>query len=162
MTNPTMRRALAVLGACAAVTAPALASAKPGADRAKGKQHRTAKPNPFVMYSFKGTVASVTATTVAVKVRNVNRHGRALRGTEVAFDVSAARLVARDRNGDGTVDLSDVAVDDRVHVLARLPKRHTGALGTVTAKALKVHAAKPAPPAPPPAPQPEPPPPAAS
>ena len=151
MTTSKLRRPLAVLGAAAAVAGPSLASAQPpdghgqggherGAGHGKGPAHRPAKRTPVVTYVFKGKVARVAAaSTVVVAVHKVNRHGRALRGRDVAFDVTAAQVVVRDVNGDGRRDLADVAVGDRVQVLARLPKRLAGALSEpVAAKGLIV------------------------
>ena len=47
-------------------------------------------------------------------------------GGEVAFDLSGARIVVADVNGDGQRNLADVAVGDWVLVKARLPRTDPG------------------------------------
>jgi hypothetical protein len=81
-----------------------------------------------VAYVARGTVKAVDATaqTLTITVPDAkgatNRHARAWRGTDVTFDVSDARLMVRDVNGDGERNLADVAVGDVAKVLAKLPR----------------------------------------
>jgi hypothetical protein len=119
-----IRIALAALAAVALLV-PAVAQAKRHAPR-HGKQHAPkVKRNPVVSYVFRGTLSTVDATagTVVVSVKGVNHHGRELKGQDVAFDVSSARIVIRDVNHDGKRNLADAATGDKVQVLARLPRR---------------------------------------
>jgi hypothetical protein len=120
MQSTHIRKAIAGLAALAVAGVPAAAAAHKGGGENRGKRQ-----NPTVTYRIKGSVQSVdvAAKTLVVTVRQANHHGRALRGRDVAFDVSAARLVVRDYNGDGSRDLGDVSAQDRVLVRARLPKR---------------------------------------
>ena len=115
MLSKMLRRTVA-LAACVAIAVPALAVAAPGK-----RQPR----NPVVSYVVGGQVVSAdaAANTVVLTVKKVNRHGRLLRGTDVTFDLSTARVVVRDRNGDGQRNLADVAAGDRAAVHARMPKR---------------------------------------
>jgi hypothetical protein len=60
-----------------------------------------------------------------VSVAHGNAHVRkaGLVGQTVQFDLSSARLVVGDTNGDQIVDLTDVAAGDAVVVKARLPRK---------------------------------------
>jgi hypothetical protein len=133
-------RPLVALGVAAALALPAGAAAK---GRAAGdfghgaKQAQKGKPvKPDVKVkgpkkpkkaktralNVKGTVTAVGEGTVDVLVSGGNRRARELKGQTITVDVSAARIVVRDANGDGTRDLADVAVGDRVVVHARIAK----------------------------------------
>jgi len=94
------------------------------------------RPNRAVGYVFAGTVKSIAGNTVTVSVLHANHDAHALVGQDVEFDVSAARIVVRDANGDGKRDLGDVAVGDRVQVLARLPRDLSTATQPFAATAL--------------------------
>jgi acylphosphatase len=119
--------ARAVAGVAAALALPAAALGKghgghgkgaehgKGADHGKGQQHTRA-------LNLKGTVAAVGDGTIDVLVKGANHHGRALRGQTITVDVSNARIVVRDVNGDGQRDLADVAAGDRVLVQSRIAK----------------------------------------
>src|SRR5437763_2159706 len=126
------KRPLVALGAVAALALPAGAAAHGGGHAPKanhpshggksagyhgGKQGRA--------LIVKGTVSAVGTGTVDVLVKSANHHGRALRGQTLTFDVSNARIVVRDVNGDGERDLGDVAVGDRVLVQSRVAKGAT-------------------------------------
>ena len=89
------------------------AKAERGHGRRKGK-----------MTVFKGTVASTdtSAGTVTVRVRHRNRWARVFRGEEVTFSLETARILVADTDGDGTHGVSDIAVDDRVLVKARVAR----------------------------------------
>ena len=126
------RRPLVALGVVAALALPAAAVAKgPGghgkdADHGKaGKHGKHGKAPKSRALNIKGTVAAVGDGTVDVLVKSANHHGRALAGQTVTVDVSNARIVVRDVNGDGTRDLADVAVGDRVLVHSRIAKGAT-------------------------------------
>ena len=67
------------------------------------------------MQSDAGDVLTVT-------VSGGNHAGRAFAGQAVQFDVTSARIVVRDTNGDGKRDVQDVAVGDRVVVQAWLAR----------------------------------------
>ena len=118
--NRKIQRTMVGLGAFALVV--------PAATAAHGKsrshQHKP-KQNSTVAYQFKGTLvdADAQSETAVVEVERANRHARAFRGDEVTFDLSRAKLVVADRNGDGSRDLADTAPGDRVKVLARMPRR---------------------------------------
>jgi hypothetical protein len=129
-------RPLVALGVVAALAMPAAALGKghgghgkgaehahggghgKGADHGQGGKHTRA-------LNLKGSVSAVGDGTVDVLVKKANHHGKALAGQTVTVDVSSARIVVRDVNGDGARDLSDVAVGDRVVVHARIAKGDT-------------------------------------
>jgi hypothetical protein len=126
-------RPLVALGVVVALALPAAAVGKgPGGGHGKGAEHSQAgkhgkkpqRPKTRAL-NIRGTVAAVGDGTVDVLVNGANHHGRALRGQTVTVDVSAARIVVRDVNGDGTRDLADVAVGDRVLVQSRIAKGAT-------------------------------------
>jgi hypothetical protein len=126
MKNRTKRAA--GLLALAALAFPALAAAeqgeRPGHDRAgeRKSQEQANRPRPWNVH---GAVTAVGETTVTVKIRRSSRLPRAMREREVTFDMSQARVLVRDKNGDGQKNLGDVAVGDRGHIKARLPRRAT-------------------------------------
>jgi hypothetical protein len=121
-------RPLVVLGVVAALALPGAAIGK-SADHGKGADHGHAgkqqkhpkKPKSRAL-NIKGTVAAVGDGSVDVLVKSANHHGRALAGQTVTVDVATARIVVRDVNGDGSRDLADVAVGDRVLVQSRIAK----------------------------------------
>lgn len=158
----TILTALAV----AAVPVAAQASAPSGAGEGKGRTDRPAaterpagkkpKKNPRVAYRAKGVVKAVDVAantitiTVGDKPGSTNRAARAWRGTDVTFDVSAAKLTVKDVNGDGSKDLADVAVGDLAKVMAKLPKRlGEGDVQPFKAKKVNVKHPEPAPSTPP-------------
>jgi hypothetical protein len=110
-------RTLVALGTVAALALPAGAAAKGHAgEHGKGKAPHARALN------VKGTVSAVGDGTIDVLVKHANHHGKALRDQTVTFDVSDARIRVRDVNGDGSRDLGDVAVGDRVDVHSRIAK----------------------------------------
>jgi hypothetical protein len=124
-------RPLVVLGAVAALGLPAAATAhRQAGQHGRGAEHGQAgkhgnKPDKPIRYralNVKGTVTAVGDGTIDVLVKGANHHGRVLRGQTVTVDVSTARIVVRDVNGDGVRDLADVAVGDRVLVQSRIAK----------------------------------------
>ena len=104
---------LAALIAVAVVPAALATRGGNGKDKGHGKPHAVA-------YVFKGTYAGDSM----VAVKHGNRHVRnaGYIGETVAFDLSEAKVVVEDTDGNGA-DLGDVAVDDRVLVRARLPRK---------------------------------------
>ena len=124
------KRPLVALGVVAALALPAAAVGKgPAGGHGKGAEHGQAgkhgkgpKAPKTRALNIKGTVSAVGDGTVDVLVKHANRHGRALRDQTVTVDVSNARIVVRDVNGDGERDLADVAVGDRVLVQSRIAK----------------------------------------
>jgi hypothetical protein len=120
-------RPLVALGVVAAMALPtaAVAHGKAGQHGHATEHGQGGKPDKPIRYralNVKGTVTSVGDGTIDVLVKGANHHGRALRGQTVTVDVSTARIVVRDVNGDGSRDLADVAVGDRVLVQARIAK----------------------------------------
>jgi hypothetical protein len=134
--QPKFTRPLVALGVLAAMALPAAAAAhgKAGkhghsAEHGQAGKHGNKPDKPtkqrYRALNLKGTVAAVGDGTIDVLVKGANHHGRALRGQTVTVDVSAARIVVRDVNGDGSRDLADVAVGDRVLVQSRIAKGET-------------------------------------
>jgi hypothetical protein len=126
MKNRTKRAA--GLLALAALALPALAAAeqgeRPGHEQAGERQSRSeeqaSRPRPW---NVQGLVTAKDDTTVTVKVRRSSRFPRVLRGREFVYDMSEARVLVRDVNGDGEQNLADVSVGDRAQIKARLPRR---------------------------------------
>jgi hypothetical protein len=87
---------------------------------AKGKKHVHT-----VAYIFKGTWTAADGT---VKVTSGNRHVRkaGFVGQSVQFDLTNARLVVADTNGDGSRTVADLKDGDKVLVQARLPRKDPG------------------------------------
>jgi hypothetical protein len=149
MTQSKLQRTILAAGAVAALAAP-VAVAAPGK---RAPKQRAEYRNPTVSYVVRGQVdgVEVAAKTVAVTVAKSNRHGRALAGKQLTLDLSAARLVVRDTNGDGSRDLNDVAALDSAKAHVRLPKRLSPeavqalADGTQTVKAKHVKVVRPQP-----------------
>jgi hypothetical protein len=77
-----------------------------------------------VSYVFKG--AYVDATTVDVAKGNNHVKKAGLAGGPVSFDLSSAKIVVGDVDGDGSSDLADVAAGDKVVVKVRAPKGDPG------------------------------------
>jgi acylphosphatase len=118
------KRPLVALAVVAALAVPASAAAKrPAEHHGKGDFHSHKQKGRAL--NVTGTVAAVGDGTIDVLVKGANHHGRALRGQTVTVDVSNARIVVRDVNGDGNRDLADVAVGDRVLVQSRIAKGET-------------------------------------
>ena len=123
-----LMRPLVALGVVAALALPAAAVAKGGGHGHGHKGgnsagHKQGKHGRALI--VKGTVSAVGTDTIDVVVSGGNHHARDLKGQTVTVDVSNARIVVRDVNGDGKRDLSDVAVGDRVVVHARIDKGAT-------------------------------------
>ena len=94
------------------------------AEKKAAKEHKHGAKK--VAYVFKGTFSLADASvTVAKGNKHVRRAG--LVGRTVAFDLSAARIVVGDANGDGKRDAADLQDGDKVVVKARLPRSEPGA-----------------------------------
>jgi len=132
MNKNTLKRGLALGAVLALGAAPAAMAVKPadpgsnGLGHTKGHQsgHSHKGGKAVVMYVFKGSYAGDGA--VAVDHGNAHAKKADLVGTTVDFDLSDARIVVADNDGNGTKDLSDVATGDRVVVKARLPRTDPG------------------------------------
>jgi hypothetical protein len=133
----TKRTTSIIAGVAAlAVAVPAAALAKPdgGKSHGKGEQHAVehgkGKNKPkTVTYVFKGTVASVDtgAGTVTVTVAKGNHWARKSKGQDVTFSLTGSKhLKVQDFDKNGTRDLADVQVGDKVIVQAKLPKSAAG------------------------------------
>jgi hypothetical protein len=123
------RNIVAVLGS-AALAVPTAAVANPGHgtgdekhaaghagnETAKGKARNVKK----VTFVFRGTFSAPGTVTVAAGNTHVRKGG--FIGKAVAFDLSKAKIVVADTNGDQSVDLTDVKAGDQVLVQARLSK----------------------------------------
>jgi hypothetical protein len=109
-------------------------AAHAGAHEASGKAK--AKAAHKVAFIFRGTFAAPGTVTVTSGNAPVRKGGFV--GKAVTFDLSGARIVAADTNGDGAVDLSDVKDGDRVLVQARLPKRTAYAAPAADASAAAI------------------------
>jgi hypothetical protein len=115
-----------VLGAVALlVPATALAKGKPehaGKHEKKEKgEHGKGKPANYV---FKGVWHADGTVTVKGGNARVRKHD--LVGTDVAFDVTDAKLTVADNDGDGSVTVADLLEGDKVVVKARLPRTDPG------------------------------------
>ena len=126
-------RAAVALAGVAALALPAAALAKGPNGHGHGHKdvksheahgHHGARAPHRVQYVFRGTWSAG-----AVQVTGGNHHVRraGLLGQSVAFDLSAARIVVADANGDGARDAADLRDGDRVLVQARLSRSDPGA-----------------------------------
>jgi hypothetical protein len=100
-----------------------------GAIASKGENHGHHNANGHskahnVAYVFKGTYEGESMVKVARGNARVRKGG--FIGQTVAFDLSGARITVADTNNDGTADLNDVQVGDKVLVKAMLPKSDPG------------------------------------
>jgi hypothetical protein len=92
----------------------------------KQAQRKAAKRAHKVTYVFKGTFNLADSSVNVVKGnKHVRRAG--LVGEQVVFDLTDARIVVADNNGDGERDATDLQDGDNVLVQARLPRREPGA-----------------------------------
>jgi len=110
------KRIILVALAAMALAVPAVAVAKPGHGKGHEKHHVKK-----VMFVFKGTFTAPDTVAVAAGNSHVRKGGFV--GQTVTFDLADARVRAADANGDGTVDVSDVADGDVVLVQARVARR---------------------------------------
>jgi len=119
-------------GKSAATAAVALACASPavatpGNGHGHGQGHGNAQGKTKihrVSYVFKGTWNA--DGTVSVKHGNAHVRRAHLVGTDVQFDLSGAKFVVADTDGDGAHTSADLTPGDRVVVKARLPRKDPG------------------------------------
>lgn len=116
-----LRSSMVVALGIAALAIPAGAVANHGESHGKAKG-KTKTHN--VAYIFKGTYAGESSVKVEKGNARVRKGGFV--GQTVAFDLTAARIVVDDVNADGQRTLDDVAVGDKVLVMARLPRKDPG------------------------------------
>lgn len=116
------RNLIAVLGVLA-LAVPAAAIAKNGNHANHGRHNGQTKTHN-VAYVFKGTYAG--ESMVAVERGNSRVRKGGLIGQTVEFDLSGARIVVADTNGDSARNLDDVQEGDWVLVKARLPRTDPG------------------------------------
>jgi hypothetical protein len=100
----------AALGAAALVLPTAAAVAHP-------QKTKKAKSVSFV---FKGTFTA--PGTVEVLSGNAHVRKGGFVGQDVTFDLTAAKVIGKDTNGDEQVDLTDVGDGDKVLVRVRVAK----------------------------------------
>jgi hypothetical protein len=150
-----VRNALVALGVAVIVTPAAVSEGKERDAHGHGApasvvekkadrkaRHEAKHGDKKVTYVFRGSYGAD-----GVKVAGGNKHVRraGLVGQTVAFDLSAARIVVADNNGDGMRDASDLRDGDKVLVEARLPRRDPGAAPFSARKLVdRTHAKKPA------------------
>jgi len=95
-------------------------------DHGKGKGHGT----HAVAYAFKGFYKGEGSVAGEGSIEVKHGNSRVRKGGYiddlVDFDLSSARIVVADANGDGQRSLADVAVGDWVLVKARLPRTDPG------------------------------------
>jgi hypothetical protein len=111
--------------AAAALALPAAATADPGhgnghEKKADAEHGKGSKKPKTVTYVFKGTFTAPGTVTVAAGNAHVRKGGYV--GQAVSFDLTTAKLVGVDANGDQKVDIADVADGDKVLVQARIAK----------------------------------------
>jgi len=155
-----------LLTACAAAltTSPAWAHGRDDHPAPPARSHKCAPHK--VAYVAAGTLASQTLVAdataaadgaakptysgdVTIDVTKTNRAARGDRRTTKTYTLDHARVVLGldDQNGDGRVDLADLAAGDRVKVIGKvtaLAKRcdRTGFTPTLTIRKLVAHAPK--------------------
>jgi hypothetical protein len=119
-------KTIAAVAAVATLAVPAAALAKGGDDhgsKGRGAEHSSkAKKPKTANYIFTGLVTAVADGKVSVAVAAGNSRGRRYKGQTLTFDLANSRLRVHDVNHDGSRDLADVAVGDRVLVQAKLSK----------------------------------------
>jgi hypothetical protein len=118
---------LLVTGAIAAASiTPTSALAGNGHGHGQGQQHSQSHHKVHnVTYVFKGTWNAATGT-VTVKRGNAHVRKAGLVGEDVQFDLTGAKLVVADTNGDSTITADDLKDQDKVVVKARLPRKDPG------------------------------------
>lgn len=115
------RSSLIVALGVAALAIPAGAVANQGANHGKAKGHGKTHN---VAYVFKGIYQG--ESTVEVKAGNSRVRKGGFVGQKVTFDLTNARIVVADTNGDGMRNLEDVKTGDKVVVKAMLPRKNPG------------------------------------
>jgi hypothetical protein len=116
-----IKRAAAIGSVLALGAAPGALAVKPADPGSQGQGHSKAKG---VAYVFKG--AYQLNSQVAVMKGNAHARKAGLVDSIVTFDLSSAKVVVGDVNGDGSKDVNDLSVGDRVVVKAKLPRKEPG------------------------------------
>ena len=120
----TLRTAAAALAASALLLPSAALAGNghgKGAEKHVKKTHAKKEKAPkTVQFVFKGTFTAPGTVTVTSGNAHVRKGGFV--GQAVTLDLSAAKLVVADVNGDGVKDIADVADGDVVKVHARAAK----------------------------------------
>ena len=130
MSKDALKRGFAIGAVLALAAAPSAFAVKPADPGSNGHGHGNGHASSHkggkavVMYVFKGSYAG--DGSVVVDHGNAHAKKADLLGSTVNFDLSGARIVVADNDGNGTKDLSDVATNDRVVVKARLPRSDPG------------------------------------
>jgi hypothetical protein len=125
-----IKRAAAIGSVLALGAAPGALAVKPadpgnqGQGHGNGAGHAKNGGKGTVSYVFKG--AYQLDSQVAVDKGNAHVKKAGLVDTVVTFDLSNAKVVVGDVNGDGSKDVNDLSVGDRVVVKARLPRKDPG------------------------------------
>lgn len=144
MKIPFGKAAVAAAFALASLSPAAIADSGNGHGNGKGHAHsHSPSSGHAVTYMFKGTW---NAADESVTVTHGNAHVRhaGLLGQTVTFDLTGAKLVVADTNGDGSRTTADLKDGDRVLVKARLPRKDPGSQ-PFKAKMLIDQSAQPAP-----------------
>lgn len=126
MSKKAIRRAAAIGAVLALGAAPGALAVKPADPGSQGQGHGKAKNGGkgTVSYVFKG--AYQLDGQVAVDKGNAHARKAGLVDAIVSFDLSQAKVVVGDVNGDGSKDVNDLSAGDRVVVKARLPRKDPG------------------------------------
>jgi hypothetical protein len=122
--NKQIKRAAAIGSVLALAVTPAALAAKPADPGSQGQGHAKNGGKGTVSYIFKG--AYQLNGQVAVDRGNAHARKAGLVDAVVSFDLSQAKVVVGDVNGDGSKDVNDLSVGDRVVVKARLPRKDPG------------------------------------
>ena len=122
--NRKFKTAAAIGSALALGAAPGALAVKPADPGSQGQGHAKNGGKGTVSYVFKG--AYQLDGNVAVDKGNAHVKKAGLVDSIVAFDLSSAKVVVRDVNGDGSKDVNDLSVGDRVVVKARLSRKDPG------------------------------------
>lgn len=120
------RNVIAVLG-LAALAIPSAAIASQGENHGHGHGNGLAKGHAKthnVAYVFKGTYEGNGTVKVAHGNARVRKGG--FLEQVVSFDLTGAKIVVSDTNGDTLRDVNDVQTGDKVLVKAMLPKSDPG------------------------------------
>ena len=111
------QRIITAAVAAAALAVPTAAIAKPD----HGKHHEKSHKPKKVTFVFKGTFTAPGTLEVLSGNAHVRKGGFV--GQSVQFDLTDAKVVAADTNGDQQVDVTDVQDGDKVLVQARVARR---------------------------------------
>jgi hypothetical protein len=115
------KRVLVAAVTAAALAVPAAAVAQPGKGKGADKPAKVGgKKSKKVTFVFKGTFTA--PGTIEVLAGNAHARKGGFVGEAITVDLSSAKLVVADTNGDGTLDVTDVKDGDHVLAQARIAK----------------------------------------